>query len=810
MYKPEAHGFSIAKPLHHGVLRYIHDEESANSPLDRRFILVPRGFIQQQQEQQHYFSKIISALDLEMPNFCIVSAEASGNPSDQSLIPDSNEGNIGNKTDNRRLHETAILQSKIDEILQSIVRNCVDTGAWLLPQSPRRRNGAAQLLCKCLPVYASSSSSPNNTNANSTQPIVLGTIGLDQRDEQDGLAGAIRDHAVPMGSPVETVVQITMEDSNTGLCWSSKGQVDSDTSRLIEDGAPLPQLTHVLIFESPAEEEIFREELLGRVPDVYLALGQLTQASINGVYEAVVSGSPIVLLEHTSIVCNQLMAMFRHIKKIYATQKNLVEGNNRPDFSSNKGLYPMPDMANESIQLFLRTWPESFDPNTIVLANPLQLTAAVFQKRMIRAVTAAFDLKQGPVEVQEAKKAVLDYAWSFQNLTADHRERKKWQAYVLYVQLAGFTLLSIVASVAYDRMYGEKGGHPSGEYPLQLCIFVATIFLPLYVTALKKETDQKDNPSMRRAALGLAAARLESEIFQYRAQVGPYRPQEKTSRALRAPVEALTKKTRQIWSQLHPFLTDDNLQVPENFWEPGAPLPEWIKTKGINMTEDTFVKPESYSGSKQGALAGRANYTTDIESRGVFLSSETTPMISSGELPSYNHAIAEGEGTTNGIKDKKEDDDDSVDSQAEKVDDNYSPLTADDYINIRMKERMNVKSEEVERMVYRNQGTTGVIRLVTMLSGATAALSLQWTVPIILGVSAALTTAQEFSGYGRRIEAANSMIVQLNELKLWWMSLSPYQKQLPHNKDRLIRIAETSIIAEVSQSLNAPLPAADD
>jgi hypothetical protein len=60
------------------------------------------------------------------------------------------------------------------------------------------------------------------------------------------------------------------------------------------------------------------------------------------------------------------------------------------------------------------------------------------------------------------------------------------------------------------------------------------------------------------------------------------------------------------------------------------------------------------------------------------------------------------------------------------------------------------------------------------------------TAPTVLAVTASLGTGQEFRSYPRRIDLGNVMVMRLNELKLWWMSLSMYQKQLPHNKDKLV------------------------
>ena len=44
----------------------------------------------------------------------------------------------------------------------------------------------------------------------------------------------------------------------------------------------------------------------------------------------------------------------------------------------------------------------------------------------------------------------------------------------------------------------------------------------------------------------------------------------------------------------------------------------------------------------------------------------------------------------------------------------------------------------------------------------------------------------------------NDMITTLNKLKLWWMRLSMYQRQLPLNKDKLVIETERAIVTELS------------
>ena len=70
----------------------------------------------------------------------------------------------------------------------------------------------------------------------------------------------------------------------------------------------------------------------------------------------------------------------------------------------------------------------------------------------------------------------------------------------------------------------------------------------------------------------------------------------------------------------------------------------------------------------------------------------------------------------------------------------------------------------------------------------------------LLGITAALSTGQEFSKYPHRIELGNDLVLELNKLKLWWMGLSMYEKQLPHHKDHLILFSERIIVNELVSS----------
>lgn len=138
--------------------------------------------------------------------------------------------------------------------------------------------------------------------------------------------------------------------------------------------------------------------------------------------------------------------------------------------------------------------------------------------------------------------------------------------------------------------------------------------------------------------------------------------------------------------------------------------------------------------------------------------------------------------------------------EVEFVDDNYSPLRVDHYMTSRMEAKMLTKTMEIQSLVRRNDFIGLLIKLITIFSGGCAALSFQWAVPIVLGVSSSLGLAQDFLEYPTRIENGNDLIVELNELKLWWLGLSIYERELPQLKDKLVLAAEKVIVDELKLS----------
>lgn len=809
---------------------------------DRNYVYVPVGYLDRDPK---HVDKIINALDLQLPNLVITTAETGpGNGGDCVYkVQDAGEHQVAKDwTEN---HTAEVLKAKVAQLLRSTVDSGIEVGAWIMPQCPRRRDGGTRMICEAL------------SNLGDNEPYVaLGVLGLDKQDEAEGLTASIQSNMVPLGSPVKSVSRI-------------------DYDKSLKDSAPCPELTHLLIFESAHEKARFAQELLDLVPDILLAFGDITRTAMKSVFDNTLAGSPIVLLKHTGENVDALCRMFKHVRehiaKVEYEKKLAAKADAKKEKKKKKKLLqmvekvgtevavlnpltpgpeqeetiqkqqpatgnqvinipPIPDEQDDLIRLFINTWPSNFNGQSVVLADPLLLNGPAFQKRILASITATFDLKMGGEDTQNAKRKALQYAWSFYDIAHKHSKLRKRSAENLHLQLVIFTLVSIIASVLYDQAYGG-GGSPTGGF--QLFVFVMTILLPLYITSLKQESDN-NNPVVRWAAFRVAAARLESEIFKFRAQVGPYRAADKTERSMQEPLRHFSKKTQDIWLGIKQFLHDDGMEISDNFWEYGDSTPATSASKGKKLPKPKQKgKIKSFFSTISARLPTLKK--TKVDAADDVPANETTPILGDtfmdetfiGNIQEKHSGDAQEETSPGKMESNLAEDVSSVSSSQSSsivemppdeedpveepfVDDRYSPLTAEQYIDCRMKGNMRSKADDLQLMVGRNSKISKTIKLVTIFSGATAALSLQWAVPIVLGVTAALGTGQEFRKYTRRIELGNVMVVQLNELKLWWIGLSMYQRQLPHNKDRLIQNAEHIIITEIASSFDGQSVEKDD
>ena len=456
-------------------------------------------------------------------------------------------------------------------------------------------------------------------------------------------------------------------------------------------------------------------------------------------FETVKASSPIVVLEHSGPNIQKMAKLFKHVKKHYQSSDN--PGTLRPIEGDDDNL----------LKFFINTWPINFTQEAVVLCDPLTMKAPLLQKRLLNAISSCFSLKSGGADIRRTRIKVLQYAWSFHNLAAKHARSKKHRALFLHQLYILFTFLSILSSVAYDRLYGQAA-NDAQQSKIQKMIYLSTILLPLFITSLKQELD-KGAAHANNRAFKLASSKIYSEILKFRTQSGQYRIEEKTEIAMQKPIETFVLRIQKIWLSVKPFLQEDTVNLPDNFWGNGD----------IDLNKLTQLTSSTSTAAKNSKES-----VPEVD--------EKTPLIQA----------------------EMQDEEDPPEPVF--VDDDYSPLKVENYIDCRMQTEMEKKSNLLEGMVRSNIQFGLIIKMITIFSGGLAAFSLQWSIPVVLGVTSALTGLQDYQVYPARIQGGNDMVVHLNEIKLWWLGLSMYEKQLPQNKDKIVLQSEKIILAEIKSS----------
>ena len=82
----------------------------------------------------------------------------------------------------------------------------------------------------------------------------------------------------------------------------------------------------------------------------------------------------------------------------------------------------------------------------------------------------------------------------------------------------------------------------------------------------------------------------------------------------------------------------------------------------------------------------------------------------------------------------------------------YSPMTSEEYVDLKMRVQMQNKSERLPLMSRHNDHSKQLIQIITIVSVGAAALYLQWIVPVVMGVISELGSVQDFRRYTKQIE----------------------------------------------------------
>jgi len=735
---------------------------------DRKFVFVPEGYTRQNDKS---LQEILAALDLrKLPPLLVVTAATSGaveeiiEDDQHQMMMNGANSSLSNilsmdmknqeELDLTEGQERELLREKTHEILHSTVELCGQVGAWMIPHHPRRVNGAAAILMGAIPR--------TQTKSTTNSPVVLGMIGLDQQDEKSGFAELIVSHLYPIDTNVSQRAEISYNPN-------------------VMDNTPCPELTHLIIFQRRQEMRDFRERLLSKIPDVFLAFGSTTSFAKKSLFSALVNQSPVALITHTSKEIDHISWMLKHADR----EKRKIDIGAIPPAPSSKKpasathtvpgavvtykTLPIPSLrdleaVDEELAQFLTKWPASHADERIIMADPRRVGGVSFQQNLLRAVNASYYL-------QEARKAAIQKPTKVLQsieVASDYQNRMTEQN---HLKMVLSTLAAVIAAVLYAKIYGSTSP-PSFENrnPWQIILFLSTICLPFLIVHFKA---MFNNSSHSWSATQNDEAKLQSAIYEFRVRPRSYG--QSLSRSQNEPLEAFTAFVNEIEAKIIPASAESNIAIlniddeaDEEFDIEASPL---LPPKIESIPNAAYV-----------ALKWKRNRLVD------------TPDF---RIQDYQTFACDEYSSQDGIHSKQTSKGSMENTNSS---DDGELLTIKEYIDCRIQTERSRKAKEIEALEHRNAMMEKIIKAVLASTSVLAILSKQWLIPVVLGISAAFVASQDFRKYKKRIEVGDTMIAQLDELISWWDCLEVNDKISNASADNLVQSAERIIMAVIANS----------
>ena len=314
------------------------------------------------------------------------------------------------------------------------------------------------------------------------------------------------------------------------------------------------------------------------------------------------------------------------------------------------------------------------------------------------------------------------------------------------------TVFAVLAAVWY--------GHTAEDSLLaatahQWVLFAATVVLPcltVWSIQSRKALVSRGNPFPE------VQARVESEIFYFRARVSPYKKHAMAEKLLLDKLEGIYRK--------YVLDTGHSLSLEDGFWKLDDEGEQSLATKPeleIKEAEQQIPSPTS-----------TLDFDATLYACLPFLPSSTNSSQSEADIEAPAPPSKPNEHTPLLVS-KKETSDDIEGSKKPKAleeDDRRSQVTPHEYQVLRLEKLLSQQSQKVERLTQQKRQLETVASFLTLSTSAMALASLQWAVPMVLALAAGASQVMELTGLGRQYEQAMVAHKEFCRIEHWWKTVS--------------------------------------
>ncbi len=131
-------------------------------------------------------------------------------------------------------------------------------------------------------------------------------------------------------------------------------------------------------------------------------------------------------------------------------------------------------------------------------------------------------------------------------------------------------------------------------------------------------------------------------------------------------------------------------------------------------------------------------------------------------------------------------------------DDGFSLVTAEDYVGFRLMPTIHAYRRRAMLFSRINAAIQASKFLLVSITSALSLFGQVLWIPLVVAASYALSSVGDFEQLTNKLRNINQALLQLENLCVWWESLSMVEKRQPHNKEFLVVSAEKNMDAEVS------------
>jgi hypothetical protein len=126
-------------------------------------------------------------------------------------------------------------------------------------------------------------------------------------------------------------------------------------------------------------------------------------------------------------------------------------------------------------------------------------------------------------------------------------------------------------------------------------------------------------------------------------------------------------------------------------------------------------------------------------------------------------------------------------------DDGHEPITGDQYLTFRLDQEIKAYRKlaiQCERWAYCLQI---IILLATAFNAILAFAEQTIWMPVIVAVTSSAQAYTDFERFGPQLTVANNALTKLENLRVWWESLSLKERRNIVNREYLVEVTEANI-----------------